>query len=85
MAKATTKQKVLLPYLLAKAVWQFYDSEWMEGKWTKDTVQFMLAWAPNGVLIHEPFLSARFDKLTKFTSQDIDDQFPRHRFPKILA
>jgi hypothetical protein len=29
------KRKLLLSYLLAKAVWQFYDSDWMHKEWTK--------------------------------------------------
>jgi hypothetical protein len=30
--------KLLLSYLLAKAVWQFYDSDWMTPNWSKHTI-----------------------------------------------
>lgn len=33
--------KLLLSYLLAKSIWQFYDSEWMKRDWTKDSIHFM--------------------------------------------
>ncbi|KAF7532042.1 hypothetical protein G7054_g8323 [Neopestalotiopsis clavispora] len=33
--------KALLSCMLAKAVWQFYESDWMTEPWTKRTVQFM--------------------------------------------
>lgn len=33
--------KLLLSYLLAKAVWRFYESDWMTPHWTKDVIHFM--------------------------------------------
>ncbi|KAL6906955.1 hypothetical protein GGI43DRAFT_380477 [Trichoderma evansii] len=33
--------RVKLSYLVAKAVWQFYDSHWMSKAWSKDTIHFM--------------------------------------------
>lgn len=35
------QRKLLLSYLLAKAVWQFYESAWMTPHWTKHAIHFM--------------------------------------------
>lgn len=34
-------RRLLLSYLLAKAVWRFYDVDWITEDWTKDAVHFM--------------------------------------------
>jgi hypothetical protein len=84
MAKLSRKMKLLLSYFLAKAVWQFYDSEWMRSGWTKETVHFMFerrSYTPKGIFVNEPFLSAHFD--CRHMVQD--DAFRSHLFPKILA
>jgi hypothetical protein len=87
--KQDMMRKVLLSYLLAKAVWQFYDSDWMEGLWTKDTVHFMRQRLDNreakSLLDHRPFISAAFE--TSLSSSDATPQPPRrtHIYPKILA
>jgi hypothetical protein len=86
VAKLSRKMKLLLSYFLAKAVWQFYSSEWMQQEWTKETVHFMYerrSRTPKGIFIDEPFLSARFDNAQP--AQDKDDEFRSHHFPKILA
>jgi hypothetical protein len=78
--------KLLLSYFLAKAVWQFYDSKWMQREWTKETVHFMFerrSKTPKGIFINEPFLSARFDSCHQPRSTDVE--FRSHLFPKLLA
>ncbi|RSM09094.1 hypothetical protein CDV31_007861 [Fusarium ambrosium] len=37
----TPRDKVLLSYSVARAYWQFYDSELMRRKWSSDTIWFM--------------------------------------------
>ncbi|RWA11934.1 hypothetical protein EKO27_g3171 [Xylaria grammica] len=56
--------KLLLSYLLAKAVWQFYDSDWMASNWSKDRIHFMRerlngSSKPHEVitLIHKPYFA----------------------------
>ena len=84
--KLSGKMKLLLSYYLAKAVWQFYDSEWMRREWTKETVQFMFerrSMHPRGIYINEPFLNTHFDGLRE--NQGVNDDFRTHPFPKVLA
>lgn len=63
--------KLLLSYLLAKAVWQFYDSDWMSSQWTKDSIHFMRE-RVNGssegseiiTLIHKPYFATKLQPPT---------------------
>lgn len=34
------RKRLLLAYMLAKSFWQYYDSDWMNVRWTAMTVQF---------------------------------------------
>jgi hypothetical protein len=79
MTKLSLKMRLLLSYFLAKAVWQFYDSEWMQREWTKNTVHFMFERRPKmpkGIFINEPFLSACFDGRNQ--SFNPDTEFRSH-------
>jgi hypothetical protein len=86
VVKLSRKMRLLLSYILAKAVWQFYDSEWMQKEWTKETVHFMFerrSKTPKGIFINEPFLSASFDGCHR--PRVADYEFRSHLFPKILG
>ncbi|OXV08982.1 hypothetical protein Egran_03256 [Elaphomyces granulatus] len=86
ITKLSWKMKLLLSYFLAKAVWQYYDSDWMQREWTKEMVHFMFeqrSKTPKGIFINEPFLSARFD--SRQPAQEKDNEFRSHLLPKILA
>ncbi|KAK6519709.1 hypothetical protein TWF506_000009 [Arthrobotrys conoides] len=79
--------KLLLSYFLAKAVWQFYGSDWMTESWTKHTVHFMRQ--------HLTKMQRRVQLYPKpFISADLGGSTPQpgpmpakkqHIFPKILA
>jgi hypothetical protein len=86
ITKLSWKMKLLLSYFLAKAVWQYYDSDWMQREWTKEMVHFMFerrSKTPKGIFINEPFLSARLD--SRQPAQEKDSEFRSHLLPKILA
>lgn len=85
--KKDLQRKLLLSYLLARAVWQFYDSNWMAKEWCKNTVQFMwhqldkLPELPGTIALdHRPFISTEFPA----PKADPAEKGP-HLYPKILA
>ena len=39
--RLSSKGKVVLAYILAKSVWQYYDSDWMSSHWTAELIHFM--------------------------------------------
>ncbi|KAF7537785.1 hypothetical protein G7054_g3488 [Neopestalotiopsis clavispora] len=85
--------KLLLSYLLAKAVWQFYDSDWMTPNWSKHTIHFMRE-RLNGALeagdiltlIHKPYFATELGPSPTTSSCPLNDKLPdehdlTHRFP----
>jgi hypothetical protein len=74
--------RYLLSYFLARAVWQYYDTEWMASPWTKENVNFIFERHDSsvGIFLNEPFLSTRFEAATPQ-----DDRTLRPLFPEICA
>ncbi|TEY35748.1 hypothetical protein BOTCAL_0583g00020 [Botryotinia calthae] len=90
--------RVKLSYLVAKAVWQFYDSHWMSEAWSKDTIHFMkeedITDQSIRVYIQRPFITANMssgkqDSSTPCISEsETDDKSVStcfHIYPKILS
>ncbi|KAK8867391.1 hypothetical protein PGQ11_005969 [Apiospora arundinis] len=87
LLKATNlapKSRLLLSYILAKAVWQFYDSMWMHQTWNKDNLHFMFEKTPDfkALWVNQPFLCHAFD--TNIIPQE-KDNLRIHQYPRILA
>ncbi|ETS77445.1 hypothetical protein PFICI_11319 [Pestalotiopsis fici W106-1] len=92
----TGKQKEVLSWLLAKAVWQYYNSPWMAQPWTKQDVHFLGERRPNpndiandiaGIYVNEPLLSV---SISASTLKGKMPSLPslrslRHKIPKILG
>ncbi|KAK7946100.1 subtilisin-like protein [Apiospora aurea] len=59
----TEKRKEVLSWLLAKSVWQYYSSPWMQQPWNKESVHFLLERRDTeghevaGIFVSEPLLS----------------------------
>lgn len=85
------KTKLLLAYILAKSVWQFYDSDFMGARWTTESIQLFrerededsdggpgVDWAPYYAL---PFKQT--------VERDSVERLPPgqflHRYPRVLA
>ncbi|MBE3045211.1 hypothetical protein IMZ48_22195 [Candidatus Bathyarchaeota archaeon] len=91
------QRRLLLSYLLAKAVWKFYDVDWMTEYWTKDAVHFMrlhldglAAQQPMARLSHQPFILADLRSSTPRAGMPPQTAAERNRdrthiLPKILA
>lgn len=63
--RLTARMKVLLAYIVAYSVWEYYDSDWMKTKWTSDSIRFMReSNAPGGegkLFTWKPYLSVQFN------------------------
>ncbi|KAF9769821.1 hypothetical protein IL306_012692 [Fusarium sp. DS 682] len=79
------KMKYLLSYLIAKSIWQFYDTEWMEREWKTETIHFMYEHRQKdgnaGIYLNEPFISANFES----NIHEDDSVFRPHKFPMVKA
>ena len=94
------QMKTLLSYLIAKAVWLYYDTAWMAERWTKHTIHFMreceggpLKSQDIFTLINRPFIATHLNQASDrqgSASHDSEEspgeEFPtaRHRYPRIL-
>jgi hypothetical protein len=90
--------RVKLSYLVAKAVWQFYDSHWMSEAWSNDTIHFMKEEdiRDQSILayLQRPFITAKIssgkpDFSTRCASESETGDKPvsacLHGYPKILS
>ena len=88
------KKRLLLAYVLAKAFWQFYDSDWMNVRWTTGTVQFFHERRGDddddnaSVLDGSPYLVAlpTAEKNSSLLSAEhLPTESVVHRYPRLLA
>lgn len=88
--RLTDKMKVALGYIIARSVWQFYNSDWMNTLWTGENIHFMQE-APqeddSATLLYacKPYFSAQFVEADSegLEFSDLDGQI--HRYPRVLA
>jgi len=92
--------KTLLSYLIAKAVWLYYDTTWMAQRWTKYSIHFMLEREggqkePREVLtlIQRPFIAVKLNHSSdqEASASRDNEESPsqvlptvRLRYPRIL-
>ncbi|KAH6989088.1 hypothetical protein BKA56DRAFT_575051 [Ilyonectria sp. MPI-CAGE-AT-0026] len=90
--RLTPRDKIILSYSIARAYWQFYDSELMRRKWSSETIWFMPT--ANGThgghddrLPLQAFVTFPFDVPNDPPEDFIHDlRFPlNHRCPRIFA
>ncbi|KAK5655318.1 hypothetical protein OQA88_5885 [Cercophora sp. LCS_1] len=83
------KMKNILLYLIAKGVWQFYESQLMNDQWTKDSVEFLFEHRQRngestvGIFLNQPLVSARTACPTLKNGSVSDMIVLSHAFPKI--
>jgi len=89
------KKKLLLAYTLARSFWQFYNSDWMDVRWTTETVHFFRErshdaddeYNNGGCLLEgSPYfaLSARKDD-SLLSAEYLPTEYVVHRYPRVLA
>ncbi|KAL4882881.1 nucleoside phosphorylase domain-containing protein [Aspergillus karnatakaensis] len=90
--KLKKKMRLRLSFVVAKAVWQFYDSDWMLKEWSRENIRFLLERHDDHsqpcLFADEPFLSPNFDCLIPndgMPEGEVIMQYRLHRYPKILA
>ncbi|KAL7936124.1 subtilisin-like protein [Trichoderma chlorosporum] len=86
-----SKSKILLAYILAKSVWQYYDSEFMKVPWTTDSVHFMLQGTKDDASSGEinsasPCFAFSSFAQDQFESAEYCGNFTvLYRYPRVLA
>ncbi|KAJ9497558.1 hypothetical protein H2202_006982 [Exophiala xenobiotica] len=86
----SNKMRVILAYIIARSVWEFYDSDWMSRHWSADDIQFMQELRREGdretlIFINRPYLSVQRG-IADNESSELSTSFGQiHRFPRILS
>jgi hypothetical protein len=86
-----SRDKVLVAYILAKSVWQYYNTDWLNALWTTDNIHFMIEQRvgdlPEALAINpaSPYLAFADGKRQGSSISESVDCHVYHRFPRILA
>lgn len=89
--RLSNKMKVVLAYILARSVWQFYSSNWMKTRWMTDSIHFMPENGEDVGTEHEalfackPCFAFQFDEDDQEFTEYVCDRLVLHRYPRILA
>ncbi|KAI8630893.1 S8 family peptidase [Xylariaceae sp. FL1651] len=85
----TVEQKIKLSYIIARAFWQFYNSELMNVRWTsEDILLFRLdeEFSSAGDILLRVFVSLPFGGQYKESpAESYDEGYYTHRYPRILC
>ena len=78
--------KLVLAYVLARSVWQFYNSDWMKTRWMGETIQFIPERDPAQKLYAcDPYFAVQFDDVGDDSAEYCDLYSVIHRYPRMLA
>ncbi|OTA91125.1 hypothetical protein M434DRAFT_397492 [Hypoxylon sp. CO27-5] len=80
--RLTNKMKLVLCCIVAKSVWQFYGSRWMDSAWSSDTIHFLLE--TSGVYACKPYYSVDFDETGGKMDEYCDKYSVVYRYPRLL-
>lgn len=87
----TARMKATLAYIIAHSIWYFYDSNWMQTRWTSETIRFVKEFEPErgrstgfaNFLPWKPYFSVRFgDKdPDAIECSELDGEI--HQYPRV--
>lgn len=87
----TPRMKCVLAYILARSVWLFYDSDWMETKWTSDNIHFIYERGINGdgsennIFAWIPYYCPNFDPRIDSRLKEYSGSGYIHKYPRVQA
>lgn len=85
----TARMKLVLAYIIAYSVWQYYDSDWMKTKWTSETIQFMRESNTSGdqgkLFTWKPYLSVHLNDADPECYEYDNVVGMVHAYPRIRA
>ncbi|OAL30829.1 hypothetical protein AYO22_01449 [Fonsecaea multimorphosa] len=90
IGRLSHEMKVILAYIIAKSVWEFYDSDWMSRPWSAEDIHFMQEKPGNKrgeplISINRPYLAVRWGEGDDRESESSNIVGQIHRYPKILS
>lgn len=89
--KMSRKAKCILAYTLARSVWQYYGSDWMNTPWTHENIHFLDDHGSRNQAAAKPFYCCRPYLVPQFAKAESDipefceGDSVMHKYPKVLA
>jgi hypothetical protein len=86
-----SRDRIVIAYILAKSVWQYYNTDWLSALWTTDNIHFMIEKReddmPETLAINSalPYFAFSDGDRSKYSISESVDCSVFHRFPRILA
>ncbi|KAL2812409.1 hypothetical protein BJX63DRAFT_396877 [Aspergillus granulosus] len=85
-AYLSNRVKITLAYTIAKSVWQYYNSDWMETPWIHDKIQmFKERINVNNRIRPHPYLTAKLYKHKRQIQDYYEADNLLHMYPNVLA
>jgi hypothetical protein len=75
------RHRIFLAFSLSKAIWQYYDSKWMDVEWTLNSLQLLQTDSPDSEV---PFLSIRSARPDQTGRECELERSFLHRYPYIF-
>jgi nucleoside phosphorylase len=82
--------KVILAYIVARSVWEFYNSDWMSRPWNADDIHFLQE--PPGdidgqpvVSVNRPYLAVQWRENQTLMDDTSTEVGKVHRYPRVLS
>ena len=91
MQTLTTRDRLVIAYILAKSVWQYYNTDWLNALWTTDNIHFMMEEReydhPEESTLNpaRPYLAFADVEPAKTPVSETVNCYAIHRYPRILA
>jgi hypothetical protein len=87
----TSRDRIVIAYILARSVWQYYNTDWLNALWTTDNIHFMIEKReddlPEALTLNPslPYFAFSNGGRPGFSISESVDCSVYHRFPRILA
>ncbi|KAL6904706.1 hypothetical protein GGI43DRAFT_397898 [Trichoderma evansii] len=93
--RLSNKMKLVLAYIIARSFWQYYDSPWMNTKWSSDTIHFLPEQnvEDNGIdnreqpvfFAYKPYFVIKFSDNSDGFMEYCDEPSIIYRYPRVLS
>ncbi|KAF5662958.1 peptidase S8 subtilisin kexin sedolisin [Fusarium heterosporum] len=90
----SNRMKLVLAYIVSRSFWQYYDSPWMNTKWTSDSMHFLSEPLPDehqhadrsgGFYASRPYYVVCYEKEGDEFMEYCDSYSVIYRYPRLLA
>ncbi|KAL6822099.1 hypothetical protein J3E69DRAFT_382661 [Trichoderma sp. SZMC 28015] len=95
ICRLSSRMKLILAYIIAWSFWQYYDSPWMNTKWSSDTIHFLPesktedgnAFAAEQIVYYasKPYFVINFSEEDHCFAEYCDEFSVVYRYPRMIA